>query len=432
MAEVINQFADASLPQVREALDSMADEAKGIFDQYKDESGTIRYETITVEDGDRVRELNAKMAEARTRFEKLHELAGYAETAQKLSTYMRQPVQVVAQPAAKAHPQSLGQAVFKALKENPRREGVDWSHNIEVTRKGTKAVLGTDSALADVGAEYPPESVRVGTVVDTLYQAHNIAPLIPSVFTTMNAIPYMAETVTTEGAAETAEGALGAEAVLDWAEATEPIRKITVLQPVTEELLGDESGIRAIIDGRLRQFLGNREDLQILRGDGIAPNLEGILARTGLGNVNYSLTGATAQGLAEAALQAANLVRTAFQTPSAYTMRIGTWEYIRLAKDTQDNYLFAGPGDAAAPRLWGLPVITNENLDGYTVATNVPILVGDWSGAATIFRRQGVTVQVSDSHSDRFARGVLTIRLLERLGLVVWRASGFATVTRIA
>lgn len=428
-------FASMGLPEVREQLDAMADEVKGIFDPYKDESGTIRYEEIDGEsDGPRIQELNAKMAQARQRFEHLQELAGTAEQAAKLAAYMRQPLQTPAQPPAKAEPaQTLGQAVYKALRANPRVEGQDWGFSADVNRfKGTKAVLGTDSALTDVGAEYPPESVRVGTIVETLYQPHNIAPLIPSVATAQNAIPYMVETVTTEGAAEKAEGALGAEAVIDWAETTAPIRKITVLQPITEELLMDEGGMRAIVDGRLRQFVGNREDLQLLTGDGIAPNLTGILNTASIQNTNYSLTGASAQGLAEAALSTANLVREAFSTPGNYVMRVGTWEYIRLAKDTQNNYLFAGPADVQAPRLWGLPVTTNENMDDYITATDVPILVGDFAGSATIFRRQGVTVQVSDSHDDRFARGVLTIRLLERLGLVVWRPSAFATVTRTA
>lgn len=433
--KVVDEFKGMGLPQVREALASMADEVKGIFDAHRDgESGAVSYEGIGADDASRVTELNVKMAAARERYEELSKLAGAEDTAARLSEFMNRPVQLVPQPAAKiASPQTLGQAIFKALAERPRQDGVDWTFETEVLRKAaTKTVLGTDSALTDVGSEYPPESVRIGTVVETLYQPHNIAPLIPSVSYTQNAIPYMVETVTAEGAAETAEGALGAEAQVDWAEATEPIRKITVLQPATEELLADEGGIRAIIDQRLRQFMGNREDLQLLKGDGTAPNISGILDRAGLQNVNYSLTGATAQGLAEAALSAANLVRTAFQTPSAFVMRVATWEYIRLAKTADDHYLFAGPADMAQPRLWGLPVVTNENMDSYTTATNVPILVGDWAGAATIFRRQGVTVQVSDSHSDRFARGILTIRLLERLGLVVWRPSGFATVTRTA
>ncbi len=203
--------------------------------------------------------------------------------------------------------------------------------------------------------------------------------------------------------------------------------------PVTEELLSDEGGFRAMIDSRLRQFMGNEEDLQILTGDGTGQNLTGILNTPSIGNVNYSLTGATAQGLAESALSAANLVRTGFQVPTQFVMRVGTWEYISLAKDTENNYLFPQVlVNGASPRLWGIGVRTNENMDNYTTATDVPIVVGDWANAATIFRRQGLTVQVSDSHSDRFTRGILTIRMIERLGLVVWRANGFATVTRTA
>ena len=439
--KVVDEFKEMSLPQVREALADMAGQVKGVFDGHRNEEGAVAYEAIGGDDAARVRELNIKMAAARERLEALQELAGVDDTAQKLSAYMNQPVTVVPHaPAGRpegADVKSLGQRIHAALQKQPHQQGDTWTHEVdEVYRregKGIKAVLGTDSALADVGAQLPPESVRIGTIVDTLYQPHNIAPLIPQVPYGQNAIPYLEETVNTEGAAETAEGALGAEASIDWAETVEPIRKISVLQPVTEELLADEGAIRAIIDSRLRQFMGNREDLQILRGDGIAPNLEGILNRTGIQNTNYSLTGATAQGLAEAALDATGQVRTVFQTPQTFIMRVATWLYIAKAKDSQGEYLFPNALSAGVDaRLWGLPVITNENMDDYQTAADVPILTGDFSGAATIFRRQGVTVQVSDSHGDNFARGVLTIRLLERLGLVVWRPSGFATVTRTA
>ena len=437
--EVKDPFADASLVDSREAITTLSSEAKAIFDGHKDDKGATDYGAITDDENDKLREINVKMAQARTRFEKLNKLAGFDDEATKLSDYMKAPVTLA--PALPVPPKdpamSLGVATFKALQKDPYKDGTDWGHAFDDAKRwaaegSVKALLGTDSGLADVGAQYVPENIRIGTIVETLYQAHNIAPLIPAVTTDMNAVPYMVETVTTENALEVAEGALGAESVIDWAETVEPIRKLTVLQPATEELLADVGAIRSIIDGRLRQFVGNREDLQLIHGDGIAPNLEGILARTGVQNFDYSLTAETAQGLAEAALSASNLVRTVFQTPTAYVMNVGTWETIRLAKDTQLNYLFAGPADAAQPRLWGLPVILNQNMDDALLATEVPILTGDFSGAATIFRRQGVTVQVSDSHDDTFARGVLTIRLTERLGLVVWRPAGFATVTRIA
>jgi HK97 family phage major capsid protein len=418
----------------------MSTKAEAIFAQYKGPNGEVAYHEMSDDHASEVRQLNVKMAHARTRFEQLNDLAGHHDEAAKLSKYMNQPVTLAPQPQApKEGAKSLGRAVFQAMREgdNPRREGqADWELEVKEfsrhARAGTKAVLGTDDALAGVGAEYPPESVRIGTIVETLYQPHNIAPLIPQVAYGQNAIPYLIETVTTEGAAETAEGAAGTEANIAWAETTEPVRKLTVLQPVTEELLADEGAVRAIIDARLRQFMANREDLQLIHGDGIAPNVEGIINRTGVQNVNYSLTGETAQGQAEAALQASNLVRTAFQTPSAFVMKVATWETIRLAKDSQLNYLFAGPADAAQPRLWGLPVILNENMDDSLLATEVPILTGDFSGAATIFRRQGLTVQVSDSHASTFAAGVMTVRMVERLGLAVWRPAGFATVTRIA
>ncbi len=436
---VADPFESATLPEAREATADLSTKAEAIFAQYKGPNGEVAYHEMTPEHSDEVKEINVKMAHAVTRFELLNELAGNHDEAAKLSKYMNMPVTLVPQPDAPVEgAKSLGQAVYHAMNEgdNQRAEGQgDWEFETKTAtrsaRQGTKGVLGTDDTLAGVDDQFAVESVRIGTIVETLYQQHNIAPLIPQVNYGQNAIPYLVETVTTENALETAEGAAGAEAAIDWVETVEPIRKLTVLQPITEELLADEGAIRAIIDARLRQFMANREDLQLIHGDGIAPNLEGIINRTGVQNVDYSLTAETAQGQAEAALSASNLVRTVFQVPGVFIMKVATWETIRLAKDSQLNYLFAGPADAAQPRLWGLPVILNENMDDSLLNTEVPILTGDFGGAATIFRRQGLTVQVSDSHAATFAEGVMTIRMVERLGLAVWRPAGFATVTRI-
>lgn len=424
-------FDSMGIPELRESITKMSDEIQGVFKAHTDgEKGTVRFEEVSADESDKLRDLNQKLSDAQERFEKLQELSGFADDAAKLSRYMKEPVSLApASPKPPAEIKSLGRAFIESehFTDWRSRKGAEWEVKAE-----RKAVIGEDAALADVGSQYAVQNIRTGIVVDTLYQANNIAPLIPSITTSQAAVPYMQETVTSTGAAEAAEGALAAEADLSWAEATSPVRKIAVSLPVTEELLMDVPAIRGIVDQRLRLFMNNREDVELLKGDGIAPNLTGILSTAGLGNTNYSLTTPTAQGFAESIFQSANLVRTGFQNPTQIVLNTGTLEYIALAKDSQLQYLFPGLMTMENPRLWGLPVIVNENMDAYGTLSNVPVLVGDFRGAATVFRRAGVSLSVTDSHSDRFLRDILTIKLAERLALVVWRPTGFATVTRTA
>lgn len=438
----VDQFAAMSLPKVREAITEMSTKVSGIFDAHKDGETGFAYDAIPADDVQALQDLNEKLAHARKRYDELQRLAGFAEEADKLAKYMKEPAGLIVPQAVppQARAKSFGQAfiesdAYKAfIKEKPAA-GFTYeftADNAVLVHEG-KAVLGEDDALADVDTQYPPESVRTGVIVDTLYQPNNVGPLIPSITTGSAAVVYMRETVNDQAAVEVGEGALSPEASIEWAEDSSPVRKITVALPQTEELMADEPAIRGIANGRLRVFMNNREDLQILTGDGIAPNLTGILNTAGIGNVDIAAA-ATAPVLAESVHNAATVIRQAFQEPSAALMNNASWETIRLARDDSGGagtggYLVGPIGISGAQVLWGIPLTLNENMQDHGTATNIPVLVGDFRGAANLFRRQGITAAVSDSHEDRFLRGILTIRLTQRLALVIWRPAGFVTVT---
>ncbi len=443
-------FRKMGLTESREAVVALSKEVDRIFADHKGDDGEIKWSEITDAEGKRLGKLNELLDYATTRYEDLTEFDNIRKDAANAARHMGQPVTHLLHPGetkggkpaqrpADPGAEWLQSDAYQEFKEHRNLDVLKRAGEIEVRdplyealEAEFKAVLGTDSSLVDVGSEYPPESVRVGRIVETLYQEHNMGPLFSQLPTSQAAIPYMQETVNAEAAAEAAEGALTAEASIDWAETTEPIRKIAVSIPVTEELLADEPAMRGIVNSRLRQFMGNREDLQLIQGDGVAPNLEGILNTAGIGNVNWSVGTGTAQQLLEAILSAFGTVFEAFQNPTAAAGAWDTWEYLRLAKDQNDNYLLGPAAIEGVQRVWGRPFRTNQNFQDRATAGNVPILTGDFRGAATIFRRQGLTVQVTDSHSDEFLRGVLRIRMTTRLGLVKWRPSGFTTVSVIA
>jgi len=55
-------------------------------------------------------------------------------------------------------------------------------------------------------------------------------------------------------------------------------------------------------------------------------------------------------------------------------------------------------------------------------------LVGNFRESAHIWRRSGVTVEATNSHSDLFVKNITMLRAEERLGLGVFRPVAFTEV----
>lgn len=74
------------------------------------------------------------------------------------------------------------------------------------------------------------------------------------------------------------------------------------------------------------------------------------------------------------------------------------------------------------PNLWGLRTVVTPSIAQGTA------LVGAFSQAATVYRKGGVRVESTNSHSDDFTHNLNTVRVEERIGLAVPVPSGFAKV----
>lgn len=310
------------------------------------------------------------------------------------------------------------------------------------TFKGIGEVPGDgrmQAALFDSTGFGTRHDIRDEFLVDTLYQPNNIGNLMPQGSTDSDTIRYPVETVTATGAVEVAEGAAKPEAQISFADVDEPVRTIAVLLPMTNKSLKNAPFLRSYINARLRLFVQMREDSQLLNGNGTAPNLRGILNRSGINTAtSYSIGGANPdQALIDAVFKAAMRVRDSFLEPDAAVMKPSTWEIAALAKDSNRNYLLGGPGatnfagDTPTPRLWGLRVVLNANMPAQS-ATNKPVLVGAFRTSAMVIRRGGIELALSESHSTFFAENKVMLRAEEEVALAVFRPAGFAAVTSAA
>lgn len=376
---------------------------------------------FTDEEVSDLRQKNAELNDLGVALEKAQEIEDIGRKAtQGAITFPEMKSQEAKDPA---QPKSLGE-LFVASKAFTEYSAVTKSSpasEIDLTKVSAKAArFGMKTLLTTTG--YPLESTRLpGVMIQPGEQQPTIADLLASGRTSQSSIVYMEETTTTNAAAEVAEGGTKPESALAFTEKNSPVRKIATVLPVTDELLADAPAMEDYVNSRLGQFIGYREDGQLLNGDGIAPNLLGILNTPGI-----QTQAKGADPTPDAFYKAMVKVMTgAFLPVDAAVANPLDWQDVRLLRTTDGIYIWGSPSEVGPNRIWGVNVTLTTTLAAGTG------LVGAFRAGAQVFRRSDIAFAVSDSHSDFFIKNQVMIRAEERLALVVFRPAAFCTVTGI-
>jgi len=92
---------------------------------------------------------------------------------------------------------------------------------------------------------------------------------------------------------------------------------------------------------------------------------------------------------------------------------------MKLTKDDNGNYIqpwiFMKPQDIS---LDGIRIVESSAI------TSGDFLVGDGS-AAQVFDRRQMTLEMTNTNEDNFIKGMVTVRISERLTVAVYRPKGF-------
>jgi len=307
-----------------------------------------------------------------------------------------------------------------------------WSTNeIEIdytpffSKAEAKATLTSDPASG--GSLIIPD-YRPG-ILPLLFRRLLVAELFPQGTTRSNLVSYMKETVATNAAAATLEGGVKPESGLVFTMVSDPVRKITTFLPIADEMLEDVEQAESYVSSRLEMFLMLTEEDQLLNGNGEAPNVLGLLNRTGL---QATITKTADDKIADVIHRQITAIRAlGFLEPDGIVFHPTDWERAALEKDANGQYLGGGPFTGAygvgayqneGRTYWGLrPVVTPAK------AVNSAV-VGGFALGAQIFRRKGITVEASNSHEDFFRKDLTALRAVERLALAVYRPQAFGLV----
>jgi HK97 family phage major capsid protein len=272
-------------------------------------------------------------------------------------------------------------------------------------------------------------------IVGLKFQPLTIADLMPSGTTANSSISYVIESAFQDLTATVLEKGTKPQLDLTLARRQDNVTKIANVAKVTDEMFQDAPAFQAYLTNRMIFGVQRVEENQLLNGSGTAPQLQGILNRSGLATTVTTAAGLTAmKAMVGIYNQITALRAVSFVEPDGIVIHPTDWQTIRLGVDGQQQFYAGGPFTGAygnpAPsnlaNLWGLKAVIT------TAIAQGTVLVGGFAESAQVFRNQGVSVQMTDSNVDDFINNLITLRAEERLALAVYRPAGFGKVTLTA
>jgi HK97 family phage major capsid protein len=235
--------------------------------------------------------------------------------------------------------------------------------------------------------------------------------------TTSNAIEYIVETGFTNASAIAPEKSLKPQSDLTFAIETASVKTIAHWIPATRQIINDAPQLRSYVDNRLTYGLELTEQSQILYGNGVGDNMQGIMTNPNIQNQGQRPTNATS--MIDWIRSAITKAILGGYPATGIVLHPSDWETIELSKGTDGHYLWVNVSNGGEARLWRVPVVQSTAL----VASE--FLVGAFGLAGQLWDREQANVRISEHHSDYFARNMLAILAEERLALTVYRPEAF-------
>lgn len=343
---------------------------------------------------------------------KLDDLTGkYADTEAQLKDLGQKVSEGFTQ--ADTREKSYGEQFITSDAFKMMAEGKSKSASFEVKNTisnlvGSPAEVGTVLRQAD----------RQAGVVPGAFRALNVLDVIPTSVTSAAVVEYTREAGWTNAAAEAQEAVGKAESTLTFEVVTENIRTIAHFIKMSNQAMADAPQVQSYVNGRLLHGLRHRLQVQLLKGNGSAPNLKGldqagrhtaftpVTADNALTSINKAKYAAIGSDFS------ANVV---FLNPADF----GGIERT-LTGISGDKSFLAGEGNALSyinngftPMIWGLPVVmSNDVASGkfYVLDTN----------AVELVTRENIGIEMGYVNED-FTKNLVTIRAEGRFGLKVYQ-----------
>ncbi|WP_394621294.1 phage major capsid protein [Lentzea sp. JNUCC 0626] len=329
----------------------------------------------------------------------------------------------------------VGSAEYKALMESVPGGVFTKQHRVQsrpvgfthLTRnpRGSKALV-TGASDTSAGSLVVNDYLGLRVGLDAFQRPLTIRDLVTPGTTQSDTVEYVRVTGVTNNAAPVAEATTTSngtkpESGLTLAKVTTPVRTIAHWIPVTKRALSDAAQIRTLIDAYLEYGLEEELEDQVVSGDGVGENFEG------LATVSGTQTQAWDTNIFTTTRRAKTKVRLVGRSiPTAYVLNPADVETMDLLQDNEARYYRGGPigtvgGNLGTAPLWDLPVIESEAVPAGTG------WVGDWR-KAIIWDREQSSITMSDSHANFFVQNLVALLCEMRAAFGVIQPSAFVEI----
>jgi hypothetical protein len=311
-------------------------------------------------------------------------------------------------------------------------------------------------------------------IVEQLFYPLEFASIISSFATTAPNISYLTESLTNLQANQVAEGATYPFSSVEVARTYAQVGKIANAMTVSDEAISDAPTLFNFIQGRLLFALQRQEEVQILAGGGY-PGSEGLLgfsssftqsssgsvfgASTATTSVTFPPAGTAGSGVVPITIPSLKYGRVVsptggasyptptqvalnlkdafvdiwlqvFKAPTHVVCHPRDWQRLETGQDANGQFYATsffgkdyGVAAGGAKSLWGVPVVETPLMPQGTVLTG-------WFAPETVqvARRQGISMQMTNTNATDFVQGLITMRAEERFGLLCYRPPAFQLI----
>ena len=224
-----------------------------------------------------------------------------------------------------------------------------------------------------------------------------------------DAVQFPDITASTDAAGVVAEGSAKQQVDKTFALQTYNAQNIAGYMRLSNQMLSDFQGITSYLAYELPRQIYNAEDVQLLTGDGSAPNLYGLSsgALTDADLVGTSFEDAIAAGLAtkyDCILAAIGLLKSSDYAPDAIMMNPSDLVQLAYARDTNGQYTAPVIFVDNVPTIYGLPIQESS-----AVASDT-FYVMDSQNVGQLFQREGVSVRFFEQDGTNVTTNETTVR----------------------
>lgn len=273
-----------------------------------------------------------------------------------------------------------------------------------------------------------PALTDIDKTVELPYRRATVTDLFPAGPVAGNAVTYFQQITLPNKLGTVKEGAKKHQRFYEFKSVTDPVVKIAGFTKISEEMQEDAGFIVSEINDSLLYDLELGEEYQLLNGDGVDPNMRGLLNREYI----QTETATSKEDNPDALFRAARKIQTVTGlTADGIIINPLDYENLRLKKDNNGQYLgggffsnaYGGAGLTWEPPIWGFRTVISNSVDAGTA------IVGSFARGAKRLMKGGIRVEATKTNEDDFVTNKITIRAEKRSGLQVRRPQAFVKVT---